>query len=102
MKKLLLTILSSSLVMAASEEVYPESYSEEMMTETMALPERVNMGWRDMAMAHWQGLSQMAQWVVLIVVALLVLYVISRIVRCGNGCRCGSGKNAHCDCNVKH
>lgn len=101
MKKLLLTVLSSSVVLRASEEAAeaaPESFSEELLQETVALPEKLEMGWRDTIMAHWYNMSPMAQYAVLGVLALAVIYVIRRIMKCGGGCTCGCGKGSSCGC----
>ncbi|MCX5923975.1 MAG: hypothetical protein NTZ68_00920 [Candidatus Dependentiae bacterium] len=101
MKKLLVSILSSSIVMRASEEILapaPESFSEEFLQEVESVPSRVEMGWRDMVMAHWHNMSPMHQYIVLGVVALVVFYVIRRLMKCGGGCTCGCGKSGSCGC----
>jgi len=94
MKKLLLSVLSSSIVMRASEELAPapESFSEEFLQEVESLPSRAEMGWRDVVMAHWHNLSPMTQYIVLGVLALVGFYVICRVMKCG------SGKSDSCGC----
>ncbi|MFA5998626.1 MAG: hypothetical protein WC747_01235 [Candidatus Babeliales bacterium] len=100
MKKLLLSVLSSSIVMRASEELAPapESFSEEFLQEVESLPSKAEMGWRDVVMARWYNLSPMTQYIVLGVLALVVFYVISRLFKCGGGCTCGCDKSGSCGC----
>jgi len=83
--------LSSSWIVKASEdgESYAdraEAFSDEILAEAESMPERMEMGWRDMVMAHWDVMASWQKIFAIVVVASFVLWLVCKIMKSGKGC----------------
>lgn len=98
MKKILYSLMSMSIIAKAAEQTVEniEQSTEEaiqaLAKEAMQIPEKVEMGWKDMIMNHWRSLSPMYQYLIIGAFAMIVFWMLYRMMGCGkngdDGCGC--------------
>ncbi|MCX5923318.1 MAG: hypothetical protein NTU89_01995 [Candidatus Dependentiae bacterium] len=93
LKSMFVAALSSSWVVKASEESESyadraESFGDEILEGVESLPERMEMGWKDSVMAHWDMMPSWQKVVVVVVLALGAFWLVCKLMKSGKGGCC--------------
>lgn len=92
-KSMFVAALSSSWIVKASEDVdayadRAESFGDEIVEGAESLPERMEMGWRDMVMVHWDMMPSWQKVFVIVVVALFAFWLVCKLMKSSKGGCC--------------
>jgi len=79
-----LAAMVNSAQMKASEQ--SESFADEVFGDVESLPEKMEMGWKDMIMVHWSTMSSVHKFILVAVVVLLVVWIVCKFMKSGKDC----------------
>ena len=91
LRSMFVAALSSSWIVKASDDAESyadraEAFSDEILAEAESMPERMEMGWKDSVMAHWDMMASWQKIVAIVVIASLVLWLVCKLMKPGKGC----------------